>query len=315
MSQVEFAFGAVFTPIRTTVLRAEDKDRLAVGELLASSAGELWIADPRAKALKVFSQDGWPLRSLGRYATGLRRPRSLTALHGRWIAALDGLVPAVAILDAAGHVVRRFPLPELDRPLQLCNLGDRWLAVVGSGWGAGSGKLVHIYTLGGDHVESLFSEPRFQPEAGRPYLAAAGRAIYLGHSQTDSFAVYDVEGRAVLSFPSSESGLTRRIDEKSDFAGTLRGLFATACGSLLALYAPDAGRGDYLYDLYELNGAPIALGLRTPERVVGVEGPLYYSVRPAPDGDTQLRVWKLRFEPGEAAEPAAETAQIAASER
>ncbi len=295
--QVEFGFGAVFTPIRTTILRAADNEPLSVNDLLASAAGQIWVADVMSGSLKVFSQDGWPLRTLGRFATGLRRPGSLTALHGRWIAALDGHVPAIVIMDESGQVVRRFPLPELERPLQICNLDDRWLAVVGRGWGPGSGKLVHLYTPDGEHVESLFGEPHDPAAAGRPFVAAAGRAIYLAHSHTDSFAIYDVEACAVLAFPRLSVGLGRRVDEASGFTGKLRGLFATACGSLLALYKPEIEDQDYLYDLYDLDGAPIAAGLRTPERVVGVEGPLYYSVRASGNGDMRLRVWKLRFQP------------------
>ncbi|UCF19320.1 MAG: hypothetical protein JSU87_15540 [Gemmatimonadota bacterium] len=295
--QVEFDFGAVFTPIRTTVLRSVDDERLGVSDLLASAAGQIWVVDVMSASLKVYSQDGWPLRTLGRFATGLRRPGSLTALHGRWIAALDGHVPAVVIMDESGQVVRRFPLPELERPLQICNLGDRWLAVVGRGWGSGSGKLVHLYTPDGEHVESLFGEPHDPAAAGRPFVAAAGRAIYLAHSHTDSFAIYDVEACAVLAFPRLSVGLGRRVDEATGFTGKLRGLFATACGSLLALYKPEVDDQDFLYDLYDLSGAPIAAGLRTPERVVGVEGPLYYSVRASRNGDTRLRVWKLRFQP------------------
>jgi hypothetical protein len=282
--RVEFEFGAVFTSVRAIPLRTGRGDRLCVTDLLAAASGRLWIADAPAKALKIYSPQGWRLQALDREATGLRRPVSLTSLYGRWIAALDGLLPAVAILDESGRSVRRFRLHEVDRPVQVCSLSDRRLAVLGAGWGRGSGKLVHLYTTGGEYIESFFSEPRGGRSQGRAYAATLGELLYLAHTGTDSFAVYDLAADAVLSFPSVASR----------DAGTLRGLFATRCGPLLALYA--RGAGDYWYDIYGLDGAPIALGVPSGERVVGVEGPFFYSVHSAPGGDPTLRVWKLRFD-------------------
>ncbi|UCC84358.1 MAG: hypothetical protein JSW46_05350 [Gemmatimonadota bacterium] len=282
--RVEFEFGAVFTSVRAVPLRTGRGDRLCVSDLLAAASGRLWIADAPAKALKVYSPQGWIVQALDREATGLRRPVSLTSLHGRWIAALDGLLPAVAILDESGRTVRRFRTHEVDRPVQVCCLSDRRLAVLGSGWGRGAGKLVHLYSTGGEYIESFFGEPRDGRSAGRAYAATMGETLYLAHTSTDSFAVYDLEADAVLSFPCVAA---RGV-------GTLRGLFATRCGPLLALYARDDG--DYLYDIYGLDGTPIALGVPSDERVVGVEGPFFYSVHNPPGGDPTLRVWKLRFE-------------------
>ncbi len=282
--RVEFGFGAVFTSVRAIPLRTGRDDRLCVSDLLAAASGRLWIADALAKALKIYSPQGWCLQALDREATGLRRPVSLASLHGRWIAALDGLLPAVAILDESARTVRRFRVHEVDRPVQVCSLSDRRLAVLGSGWGRGAGKLVHLYTAGGEYIESFFGEPREGRSAGRVYAATMGETLYLAHTSTESFAVYDLQADAVLSFPSAAG----------QAAGTLRGLFATRCGPLLALYAP--ADGEYLYDIYELDGTPIALAVPSNERVVGVEGPFFYSVHSAPGGDPTLRVWKLRFE-------------------
>jgi hypothetical protein len=282
--RVEFEFGAVFTSVRAIPLRAGRGDRLCVSDLLVAASGRLWIADAPAKALKVYSPQGWRLEALERETTGLRRPVSLASLHGRWVAALDGLLPAIAILDESGRTVRRFRIHEVDRPVQVCSLSDRRLAVLGSGWGRGAGKLVHLYTAGGEYIESFFGEPRDGRSGGRAYAATMGETLYVANTSTDSFAVYDLEADAVLSFPSAAAGT----------AGALRGLFATPCGPLLALYA--WGDGDYLYDIYELDGRPIALGVPSSERVVGVEGPFFYSVHSASGGDPTLRVWKLRFE-------------------
>jgi hypothetical protein len=285
--RVEFEFGAVFTSVRVIPLRTGRDDRLCVSDLLAAASGRLWIADAAAKALKIYSPQGWRLRALDREATGLRRPVSLASLHGRWIAALDGLLPAVAILDESGRTVRRFRVHEVDRPVQVLSLSDRRLAVLGSGWGRGAGKLVHLYTTSGEYIESFFGGPRDGRSAGRAYAATMGETLYVANTSTDSFAVYDLEADAVLSFPSAASGT----------AGVLRGLFATRCGPLLALYA--RADGDYLYDIYGLDGAPIALGVPSGERVVGVEVPFFYSVHNALGGDPTLRVWKLRFEGNE----------------
>jgi len=290
---VEFAFGAVFTSIRTIPLRAGRAETLDVSGLLHAACGRFWVADARAAALKIYSEQGWRLRTLGREATGLRRPVSLTPLHGRWIAALDGSLPGVVVLDESGRALSRFPLPELDCPVQLCNLGDRRLAVVGSGFGPGAGKLVHIYTAGGEHIESLFAEPRGERGAGRAFVAAAGEALYLGHSRCDSFWIYDVEAHSVVAFPSLTARLARRLGSEAGFGWTLCGLFATACGALLAAHSRGSAAREYLYDLYALDGTPVALGLRAAQRVVGVEGPFFYALSREPHAGTTLAVWRL----------------------
>ena len=66
---------------------------------------------------------------------------------------------------------------------------------------------------------------------------------------------------------------------------------------MIAQYAPVDG-ADYRYDLYSLDGTPMALGLHSPERVVGVEGPLFYSLRNTETGPDELRVWRMSFEAG-----------------
>ncbi|MEE9133819.1 MAG: hypothetical protein V3U13_09670 [Gemmatimonadota bacterium] len=295
---VEFAFGAVFTSLLRIPLRAAREDSLIVSDLLPTASGRFWLVDANAAALKIFSPEGHQLGSLQQRATGLRRPVSLASLHGRWIAALDGHLPAVVILDEAGRVLRRFPLPELDRPVQICNLDDRRLAVVGSGWGAGAGRQVHLYTTNGEYIESLFGESRRARKRDRAYVAAAGSAMYLGHSHTDSFAIYDVDAHGVVAFSNLNASVAESRGRYSRSGARLCGLFAASCGPLIAQYAPEAGARDYSYDLYSLDGTPIALGLRSPERVVSLEGPLFYSVRTTERGDNELRVWKLRFEPG-----------------
>lgn len=296
VKQVEFAFGAVFTSLLTIPLQAPKDESLTVSDFLPTASGRFWVVDAKAAALKIYSQEGRQLRSLAQRATGLRRPVGLVSLHGRWIAALDGHLPAIVIMDEAGRVLRRFPLPELDRPIQVCNLGDRLLAVVGTGWGPGSGRLVHLYSRSGDYIESLFGEPRSKATSGRAYLAAAGSAMYMGHDRTDSFAIYDVEARGVVAFSNLNPSVS---DSRGRYHGgaVLTGLFAASCGPLIAQYAPVSG-GEYRYDLYSLDGTPMALGLHSPERVVGVEGPLFYSVRTMEDGSNELQVWKMSFEAG-----------------
>jgi hypothetical protein len=293
---VQFPFGAAFTSLLTIPLRAEVEEDFRVSDVLATVSGRVWVVDASAAELKIFSQDGHRLGSLRRTATGLRRPVSLTPLHSRWIAVLDGHLPAVVILDELGRLVRRFLLPELDRPFQVCNLDDRRLAVVGSGWGPGAGKLLHLYTTGGDYLESLFGEPRGARAPDRAFIAAAGSAVYLAHSRADSFAVYDVEARAVLSFPVLNASVAERRQRCGVDTHRLEGLFVAPCGPLIAQYSVPDRSHEYGYDLYKLDGSAIALGLRSPERVVGVEGPLFYSVRPGADGAVELRVWKLLAE-------------------
>jgi hypothetical protein len=293
-STLEFSFGAVFTSIRTIPLQAPPDSVLKVADLLPTSSGRLWITDVRGSAVQVYSQEGRRLGTLDRELTGLRRPVSLAALHGRWVAVLDGYTPRVAILDDLGGVIRRFPLPEVDRPAQICNLGDRVLAVVGSGWGPGSGKLVHLYNLWGEYLESLLGEPRGGLGHSRPFAAAAGHAVYLSHNRSDSFAIYDVKARDVLAFPNQGAGRGPRLVRESGLRGDLSGLFATSCGPLLAVYALGSDETNYLYDAYALSGTPIALGLHARERVVGVEGPFFYSVASLSEGGVRLRVWKLK---------------------
>lgn len=295
---VKFPFGVVFTSLLTIPLQVESDESLTVSDFLATTSGRLWVTDETACVLKIYSHDGRRIGTLARYDTGLRRPVSLTSLHERWVAVLDGYLPAVAILDESGRLTRRFPLPELDRPVQVLNLANRRLAVVGSGWGAGAGHLVHLYTPSGEYVESFFGEPRVDRSPGRAYVAGAGSSVYIGHSQTDSFAVYDVEARAVVSF--SNLSVPACLEETTGRCSSLglTGLFATPCGPLIAQYANADDVGEYSYDLYGLDGSPVALGLRSRERVVGVEGSLYYSLRANGANAALIRVWKLRLADG-----------------
>ncbi len=291
---MEFEFGAVFTLLLTIPLQAPSGERLAISDLLPTASGRFWVADAAAAKLRVYTSRGEQRATLDRHATGVRRPVSLAALQGRWIAVLDGQLPSLVILDEAGRELRRFPLPELDRPHQVCNLGDRWLAVVGSGWGPGSGRLVHLYTTGGEYVESLFGEPREAERTCYAFAAAAGSALYLGHSRTDSFAIYDVDARAVLSFPNLASRYSNTAVQRPAAKVGLRGLFATSCGPLLAMSGPAGDACEFRYDLYSLDGTPVALGVGSSERVMGVEGSLFYSVKTA-GGETVLNVWKLKY--------------------
>ncbi len=298
LPSVEFAFGAAFQSLLSIPLRAGFGESSHVSDLLPTASGRFWIADALSSALRIYSSDGEPLRSLDRKHTGLRRPVSLTSLYGHWIVALDGYVPTVAILDERGDVLRRFAVQELDRPVQICNVCDRWLAVVGSGWERGAGRLVHLYTPSGEYVESLFGEPLEGEAAGRAYVAAGGSAVYLGHSDTDSFAIYDVEARAVLAFPRLSGCPLRTVAREVGDSLRLSGLFAAACGPLIAVYTSRAPGDGYRYDLYGLDGAPVVLRVSSPERIVAVEGPLFYSVREDEGGGLTLSVWKVRFDPG-----------------
>lgn len=292
-STVEFAFGAVFTPLLSIPLHAEPGERLTVTDLLPSVSGRFWVADARAGLLRVYSPEGRQLATLGRGKTGLRRPVSLASLEGRWVAVLDGLLPAIVILDEAGRVVRRFTLPELDHPVQVCNLGERRLAVVGAGWRKTNGRLVHLYSADGEYIESLFGQPRHDELVGRAFVAAAGSAMYLGHNRTDSFSIYDIDASAVVAFSNQNSLVQEARGGYGGADARLCGLFAASCGPLIAQYASASDGEDYHYDLYALDGTPMALGLRSPERVVGVEGPLFFSVRAVDSGGIRLRVWKL----------------------
>ncbi len=303
-SSVEFAFGAAFQSLLSISLRSHRDRPVSVSDLLPTPSGRFWIADARASALRIYSSDGEPLRSLDRKHTGLRRPVSLTPLYGHWIAALDGYVPTVAILDERGDVLRRFAVQELDRPVQICNVCDRWLAVVGSGWERGAGRLVHLYTPSGEYIESLFGEPLEAEAAGRAYLAAGGSAVYLGHSETDSFAIYDVEARAVLAFPRLSGCPLRTVAREVGDSLRLSGLFAAACGPLIAVYTSRSRDAGFRYDLYGLDGAPVVLRVSSPERIVAVEGPLFYSVREEEAHGLTLSVWKVRFRPGGSRVPA-----------
>lgn len=305
-STVRFEFGAAFTPVRTLSLEAPDRGSGRVADLMATRAGGFWVADPEIGALRVHAPDGTLVRALGREDTSLSRPVSLTGLHGHWIVALDGRKPRLAVLDEAGRLQRRFPLPEVDRPVQVCNLGDRWLAVAGDGWRAGAGKLIHLYTPFGDHEDSLFAVPMGRRGGGRAYVASYGTSIYLAHTRSEVVSIYDILSRTVIAFPtwaeeedaiSSSGSLPRRAG--GGRGGELAGLFATRCGEALTMYRTEGSDGGFVYDLHALNGRPVARGLWAEERVVGLEGPFFYSVAASMGsvqrGSVPLRIWKLSY--------------------
>jgi len=286
---VEFAFGAAFASIRAVRIREpRDTPGLEIRDLLPDNSGRFWVRDSASAAIRIFSQQGRCLRVLDPGGIRVRAPAGLTPVHQRWIAVLDGELPAIVVLDERGAPLRRFPLPELDHPVQVCNLDDRLLAVTGSGWGRGQGRMLHLYTLTGEYQESLFAEPR---HGRRAFVATAGTRLYLGHRGGDSFSVYDVDARSILSFP-SQAWMTEAEENRGGMDGRLDGMFATRCGALLAVYG-DERSWCFTYDLYGLDGTTLATRLRTRERVVGVEGPLFYSVRRDGD-DLLLRVWKLK---------------------
>lgn len=286
---MEFDFGVAFTPIRSVRIREPQGERLDIGALFPDSAGRFWVANQGSKTLGIYSQQGHRLRALDSRTTRVRAPVSMTGLHQRWIAVLDGQLPAIVIMDERGRPVRRFALPELDQPVQLCNLRDRYMAVMGTGWGRGRGRIVHLYTLDGEYQESLFDEPH----GGRSAcVAAAGSALYVSHGGGESFSIYDVEARSVLSFPGHAPTGEEGDGSPRGTACELLDLFATRCGALLAVHRDDQERS-YMYDLYGLDGVIIAARFHSPERVVGVEGPLFYSVQRGEAGLT-LRVWKLK---------------------
>ena len=294
---VEFDFGVAFTSIRSVRIREPQRERLDIGALLPDSAGRFWVAGPASRTLGIYSQQGYRVRTLDSRTTRVRAPVSLTGLHQRWVAVLDGQLPAVVIMDERGRPVRRFALPELDQPMRLCNLGDRYMAVMGTGWGRGRGRILHLYTLDGEYQESLFDEPH---GARSVCVAAAGCSLYVSHGGGESFSIYDVEARSVLSFP-GHAATGERGDRSPRGGGCeLLDLFATRCGALLAVHR-DAREGSFVYDLYGLDGVIITARLRSPERVVGVEGPLFYSVRRRETGLT-LRVWKLKAPRGSQAD-------------
>lgn len=280
---IDFEFGAGFRRVRAVELRpppdrSHSLFRAAAGiSVLPTVTGTFWIADAAAGELHIHAPDGRWLAALDRRTTGLHAPVGVTPLYGRWVAALDGQKPQIALLDETGRSQRRFPLPEVDRGYRICNVADRWLAVAGPGWRVGYGRTVHLYTTEGEYVESLFSVPSTGgPRA--PFLGTFGPALYLSYPGSDSFAIYELSSRNIVSFPA------RAAAERNAHAGrhatSPDGFFVTQCGELLAVY-PDA-RGGWIYDLYAVSGALVAGGIRHPERIVALEGPFFYSLWPVP---------------------------------
>jgi hypothetical protein len=51
----------------------------------------------------------------------------------------------------------------------------------------------------------------------------------------------------------------------------------------------------YAYDLYTAAGEPVITNVRSAQRLVGVEGQLFFSLDPVhPETDSRLRVCRLR---------------------
>jgi hypothetical protein len=104
-------------------------DRIIIGELegedeyvfggisgvLVDAAGEVYVADPQARTIRVFSRDGAFLRGIGRSGEGPGEFRHISGLSlaPDGIAALDGSLNRVTIFSPSGEVVRTL---RLERP-------------------------------------------------------------------------------------------------------------------------------------------------------------------------------------------------------
>lgn len=313
---LEGELAAAFAHVRSVELEQRPGARvLDLAEAVHTASGHFWLVDRGAHDVKIYAPTGRVLHVLrggGRLAD-LVAPLSLAPVHGSWIAVLDAGAGRIAFYDERARRHGGFDLPQVEDPLQVRNLGDRHLAVVGSGSGRQADRLVHLYRLDGRHTESVFTishravrempvsgasegargpDPlrRSAPAPLAPQSAAVGHSILVAYAPAQSVVVYDFATRMVRSIPLEPAS-------GPDRGRTLSGLFPAPQGSVVVMYdAQDpSAPAPYAYDLYDREGELLVKDARTQKRLIGVEGSLFYSIGAAEEGDgISLKVCRLR---------------------
>lgn len=299
-SGLEYGFAAAFIPVRHVRLDVRPGARLpAAGEVASTAAGQFWWVDPHAADVRIYGSDGRLLHVLrgGSRLADLCAPVSVAPFHGSWIAVLDAGAGRVSFYDGRARRQGGFDLPHVDEPLQLRNLADRHLAVLGSGGGRVTDRWVHLYRPDGRHLESVFSLAHrtggrparngSAPASGATALqsAAAGRSLWLAYQPAAGVVLYDFESRLVRSFP---------LEVASD-AGSLCGLFAAPHDGVVVMFREPEPGARYVYELYAATGERVLGPIRSPQRLVGVEGKLFFSIDPGADEEgPHLRICRLR---------------------
>lgn len=306
-SPAEHGFAAAFVRVRSVTLEQRAGGRvLAVGELVSTPSGHFWLVDPRAGDVKIYGLGGRLLHVLrgGSRLADLCAPVSLAHVHGSWVAVLDAGAGRVVLYDGRARRQGGFDLPQVEAPFQLRNLGDEHLAVVGPGGGRRPDRLVHLYRFDGRYAESVFSvsrravretrdtasrDPTFEPPHATAQSAAVGRSILLAYAPARSVTRYDFATRMVHSFP---------LDPGADSTGgaaALHGLFAGPGGRVVVMQRTWEPVERYVYALYDASGEVVLGNVHSSQRVVGVEGRLFYSIRTSQaDGGFTLQICRLR---------------------
>lgn len=301
---LQYGFAAAFIHLRTIALeRRSGAPILDVGEVAGTDRGDIWIVDRRAQDVKIFAPDGrlrHVLRGRSRL-TELCAPVGLSPFHGSWMAVLDAGVGRVHYYDVRGRRQGGFDLPQVEEPRQIRSLGDDGFGVIGRG-GDGRERWVHLFRPDGRHAESVFAAPsRFvreslssldrrpvRAEDAVPHAAAAGRSLWLAYEPSATVVWYDFSTRLVHSFP-LDTGL------RPPGSATVCGLFAAHGGRVIVMHRTSEAEERYAYDLYTAAGEPVITNVRSTQRLVGVEGRLFFSLDPLhPEEDCRLRVCRLR---------------------
>lgn len=307
---VEVGFAAAFVPVRSVALEERPGARVrSAEEATHTASGHFWLVDREGGAggaggnVKIYAPEGRLCHVLRGGARGadLCDPVSATTVHGSWVAVLDAGAGRVSLYDARARRQGGFDVPQVDEPRQIRNLGDQHLAVVGRGGGDRSRRLVHLYRLDGRYSESVFAAAHRGVREARGFAsasqdvhacpvahsAATGRCLLVAYGPTESVTQYDFETRLVHSFPCNQ-------DARRD-GSALCGLFAAASARVVVMYRAPGAVPRYEYALYTLAGELILGNVHSPQRLVGVEGRLFYSIGGAePEGGLTLRVCRLR---------------------
>ncbi|MBI4513794.1 MAG: hypothetical protein HY702_06750 [Gemmatimonadetes bacterium] len=293
------AHEAAFVHVRSVHLEQRAGARLLdPTEVVGTSSGHFWLVDRGARDVKIYAPTGRIAHVLrgGSRLADLCAPVSIAPVHGSWIAVLDAGAGRVALYDERARRHGGFDLPQVEDPLQIRSLGDRHLAVVGRGGAREADRLVHLYRLDGRHTESVFTishravretpggPPASRSHAGQrhvaaarpaPQSAAAGHSILVAYAPARSVVVYDFGTRMVRSIP---------LEPEPGHGRVLSGLFPVPEGSVVVMYDTQDSSARYAYDVYDRDGELVAGHVRSPQRLVGVEGRLFYSIAPAEAG-------------------------------
>ena len=119
-----------------------------------------WIADSKEKNIKIFSENGGLIKSIGKGGAGpgeYNAPFCLAFNSSQQIFVGDPSNGRISLLNQKGDFLRSFAIVDVR---EIMSLDDAQVLIVASEFASGKGECLHIYTNQGTKVKSFFDIPQ-----------------------------------------------------------------------------------------------------------------------------------------------------------